>query len=139
MEITDQTYDNWNEKKKSIAKDVKKIFFKEGEIWWVTLGLNVGEETYGKGDNFRRPVLIFRKLTGSSCVVLPLTSKEKNGSWYHQVSIEDTKRYTMMHQIRMISTRRFESRIGTLPESDFAEMKKAVAELYGLSQAIVTS
>jgi hypothetical protein len=39
----------------------------------------------------------------------------------------------------MISTRRFESRIGTLPESDFAEMKKAVAELYGLSQAIVTS
>jgi UDP-N-acetylbacillosamine transaminase len=77
MEITDQTYDNWNEKKKSIAKDVKKIFFKEGEIWWVTLGLNVGEETYGKGDNFRRPVLIFRKLTGSSCVVLPLTSKEK--------------------------------------------------------------
>ena len=36
--------------------------FNEGEIWWCSIGENVGMEISGKGSYFRRPVLIIRKL-----------------------------------------------------------------------------
>lgn len=44
-----QKYDEWNKEKKKISDIDKKVFFKEGEIWWCSLGINLGEEVYGKG------------------------------------------------------------------------------------------
>ena len=44
----------------------RKPLFKEGEIWWCSIGLNVGDEEYGKGPFFQRPVLIFKKFTKNS-------------------------------------------------------------------------
>ena len=55
-------YDQWNNVKKELANREEKFFFKEGEIWWVSLGQNLGTESYGKGDTFRRPVLVIKKL-----------------------------------------------------------------------------
>ena len=60
----------------------KNRLFHEGEIWWCSIGLNVGDEVFGKGPQFTRPVLIFKKFTGSSFLGIPLTSKVKSGSWY---------------------------------------------------------
>ncbi len=40
----------------------KNLFFKEREVWYCYLGLNVGFEQDGKGDSFLRPVLVLRKL-----------------------------------------------------------------------------
>ncbi len=37
-------------------------FVNEGEIWWASIGENVGFEISGKSERFSRPVLIFRKL-----------------------------------------------------------------------------
>lgn len=40
--------------------------FNEGEIWWCSIGMNIGVEIYGKGGRFTRPVLIFKKFTANS-------------------------------------------------------------------------
>ena len=81
-------YDEWNTFKKELSGKDSKIFFKEGELWWASLGYNLGEEVYGKGSNFMRPVIVIRKLTGNTCVAIPLTSKEKTGSWYYSFEVE---------------------------------------------------
>jgi mRNA-degrading endonuclease toxin of MazEF toxin-antitoxin module len=129
-----KNFDSWNDLKKVVDNSDNKILFKEGEVWWVTLGLNIGDESYGKGENFRRPVIVFRKLSATSCICIPLTSKEKNGSWYYSFEADGVKRCAMMHQMRMLSTKRFENRMLTISESDFLELKNAVAKFYNILQ-----
>ena len=37
----------------------------EGQVYWCLLGENIGFEQNGKGDYFRRPVLIFKKFNNN--------------------------------------------------------------------------
>lgn len=42
-------FDIWNNQKKEIEKiDHTEITFSEREIWWVSLGKNIGDEEDGK-------------------------------------------------------------------------------------------
>ena len=58
----------------------KKLYFKRREMWWANIGLNIGFEVKGKGENFARPVLILKELSPDTCLIIPLTtsSKRKN-------------------------------------------------------------
>jgi hypothetical protein len=42
----------------------KNSLFKEREVWWCSIGLNVGDEEFWKGAYFTRPVLVFKKYSG---------------------------------------------------------------------------
>ena len=33
------------------GKDIDNIFFREKEVWWIALGVNIGFEQDGKGKN----------------------------------------------------------------------------------------
>lgn len=128
----EKDFDAWNIRKKNLDTSKRSPFFKEGEIWWCSVGVNVGEEVYGKGNDFRRPVDILKKLAQNSCVVAPTSTKEKSGSWFHYLNIRDKDRWVMMHQIRFISANRLWVRESTLSEEEFTELKKSVATLLGL-------
>ena len=128
-----ELFDKWNQQKQMLDMNKRKIFFKEGEIWWCSIGMNIGNETYGKGDSFMRPVVILKKLTQDSCVVLPITTQSQIGTWYFNIDSYKLKRLVMMHQIRFISTNRLDRRQAEIPEAEFAKLKKSVAQLLGLS------
>jgi len=129
----EKDFDKWNNIKKELENNQEKFFFKEGEIWWMSVGVNIANESCGKGDIFRRPVLILRKLSGNSFVGLPLSSKEKVGSWFADVTINSQKRYVLLYQIRMFSTNRFESRLATLDDNDFKKIKEKLKQLLKLA------
>jgi mRNA interferase MazF len=126
------TFDDWNGKKKQLHESRPRILFKEGQIWWCSLGVNIGEEVLGKGKMYLRPAIVLRKITHSSCVVIPTTTQTKQGSWYFPLEINNLKRWAMMHQIRFISSRRLHNRESTLPEPEFKALKKTVRKFYGL-------
>ncbi|HHS6573416.1 TPA: hypothetical protein ACTN5G_001521 [Campylobacter jejuni] len=50
-------FDSWNERKKSLNK-VKLIRKVSKKIYWLSIGLNIGAEVYGKNEFFTRPVLV---------------------------------------------------------------------------------
>ncbi len=125
-------FDQWNIKKKKLDTSKRNLFFKEGEIWWCSLGVNVGEEVYGKGEYFRRPVVILKKLSSNSCVVMPTTTKERNGTWFHHLNIRNKDRWVIMNQMRFISGNRLWVRESSLSGEEFSELKKSVAGLLGL-------
>lgn len=125
-------FDKWNEKKKYLDTARRKLLFKEGEIWWCSIGINVGEEVYGKGEYFRRPVVVLRKLSQNSCIVMPTTTKERDGSWYHHLNIKNKNRWVMMNQVRLISANRLWVRESALSQEEFEGLKKSVAKLLGL-------
>ena len=71
-------FQKWHTKKTEIERsnDIR-IFFHEREVWWCTIGSNVGFEQDGKGEKFARPVLIFKKFNKEIFWALPLSTKIK--------------------------------------------------------------
>jgi len=68
-------YGQWHYLKSKIEIDTPSPQFRELEIWWCSLGKNVGTEEDGKNNLFERPVLIFRKFNKEIFWGLPLTSR----------------------------------------------------------------
>lgn len=127
-------FDEWNSKKKEIENLTKKFLFKNGDIWWCSVGLNVQTESCGKGDNFQRPVLILRKLSQNSFIGIPLSTQKKEGSWFEEITVHGEKRYALLYQIRMFNTNRFQRRLATLDDPDFARVKEKLEALLELSK-----
>ena len=66
-------FDNWNKKKKSIEDFGLLDFYPKGrEIWWCSLGVNLGVEADGKEENFRRPVLILKAFNKTAVCPIPM-------------------------------------------------------------------
>ncbi len=125
-------FDLWNERKKKLHFENKEVVFKEGEIWWCSWGLNVGEEVFGKGKDFQRPAVVLKKLSRASCIVLPITAQPRGGSWYHPINPQGRPRWVMMHQIKFVSGNRLYRRQFTLSPLEFSKLKESEASLLGL-------
>ena len=131
-----EKFNNWNVKKQEIefSDRTDRVYFKEGQIWWCSVGQNVGSESFGKGEDFRRPILIFKKLSADLCVALPLTSKEKKGgSWFIDVTFDDKKAWVLLYQIRVLNKKRFQRKIGELDDKDFLRVKQKLEKLLEFS------
>ena len=76
-----KNFDKWNNVKKRL-EDKEIISYKQGEIYFMSVGQNVGYEVYGKQELFLRPVLVYRKLSKQTFIGIPLSSKEKIGSYF---------------------------------------------------------
>jgi mRNA interferase MazF len=67
-------FDLWNNDKKKIDQTNRIFYFNEREVWWCSLGVNVGFEVDGKNQNFVRPILVLKTFGNKTCWVLPMTS-----------------------------------------------------------------
>ena len=126
-------FDKWNNKKKDLENRERDFLFHSGEIWWCTIGLNIAEESCGKGETFRRPVLVLKKLSRKNFIGIPLSTQEKVGTWFTSISINDGIQYLLLYQIRMFSTNRFQRRLATLDSADFDRVKEKLETLLELS------
>jgi mRNA-degrading endonuclease toxin of MazEF toxin-antitoxin module len=106
------------------------LLFKEAEIWWCHVGFNIGVEVFGKGDNFARPVLIFKKLNSHSFLGIPLTSQQKEGSWYIPIRCDDTEGKAILSQVKILDRSRLMQRIEAIPRSEFIRIQKAFKAFY---------
>ena len=86
-------FDLWNNKKKIIdQKEIsEQMFFNEREIWWGSLGINIGFEQDGKNEEFERPLLIIKKFNRSVVWVVPLTTSDKSNKFYFKRPISCSK------------------------------------------------
>lgn len=129
----EKNFDKWNERKKKIESINRRFLFKQGEVWWCSIGLNVSEESCGKGDFFGRPVLVLKKLSQRSYVGIPLSTKTKAGSWFVDVAVQGKRVSALLYQIRMFSANRFQRRLTTLDQADFQRVKEKLEILLELS------
>lgn len=108
-------FDEWNNKKKILNEGQKQIFCHTREIWWSSLGLNIGIETDGKNKNFERPVLIIGKYNKRSIVVLPITTKIKDDAYHYKIFVNNIVMYVKLTQVRTIDSKRLLRKIGVVP------------------------
>jgi mRNA interferase MazF len=105
-------------------------FLNEGQIWWCSLGENVGTEVSGKGRKFTRPAIILRKLSRHTYLVIPTSSKINQGSWYVEFLHKNKKMVACLHQSRVIDYRRVDNRIGDLDKYDFQKVVNGFRNLF---------
>jgi mRNA interferase MazF len=114
-------FDNWNKKKKEInsKKTQENLFFYQREVWWCSIGVNVGVESDGKNESFERPVLIIKKFNGEMFWGLPTTSIKKVSPHYFKISHENGVSWVHLSQLKILSTKRMLRKVGMISESEF--------------------
>ncbi len=100
-------FDSWNTEKKGLENSGHEtLAFHEREIWWCSIGVNLGDEQDGKNELFERPVLILKKFNNKVAWVLPMSTKPKDGIYYHNLEHEGKMFTVILSQLRLTSVRR---------------------------------
>ena len=84
----EKDFDRWNDRKKEVDRSTFADFVNEREVWWCTLGINVGSEQDGSPEFFERPVLVIRKFNKDTVLVVPLTSSPRRTAYHIAVRHE---------------------------------------------------
>jgi acetyltransferase-like isoleucine patch superfamily enzyme len=129
-----KNFDEWNEVKKRIDSNTKLLHFREREVFFLSIGMNVGFEVYGKGNEFLRPVVILKKFSRYSFLGVPLSSKLKDGNFYHKVEFSDRINTALISQIRTFDAKRLKYQIGRLSIKEFAKLKDKISYKFNLSK-----
>lgn len=128
----EKEFDRWNEMKKMLESKHTEMVIKEWEIWWTYLWLNIKNESCGKWENFRRPVLVLKKLSHENFIVIPLSTKIKEWTWFSTYSFQWENYTALLYQIRMMNINRFYVLEGKLVRNQFLEIKKRLKNLLNL-------
>ena len=113
----------WNMLKQQIQQKKNILTMKKREIYFLSIGCNIGQESYGKKELYLRPVLVYKKLSKTLFVGIPLTSQQKEGSYYFSFSYKKEKiSVAMFNQIRVFDIRRADYRSGVIKLSDYKRL-----------------
>lgn len=123
-------FSSWHIKKSDIDEYKTRPFFHEREIWFSSLGKNVGYEQDGKGEDFIRPVVIVKKFNNQVFWAIPLTTRPKEGKYYFSFNIVGRGlNIAILSQIRLVDAKRLQYKIGTLEYEDFVTIKQKLKDI----------
>ena len=126
----DSQYNNWNEIKIAIEYENIIVGFKERDIFYMSMGKNIGFEQDGKGENFVRPVVIIKGFNKNMFFGIPLSTKMKEGKFYYKFQFQKkdelVENIALLSQMRLFSTKRLLNKIGVISKEDFIKMNLKV-------------
>lgn len=123
-------FQKWHDKKAEVDQIEKRPFFHEREIWFCHLGINIGFEQDGSGDDFQRPVLIIRKFNNEVCWVISLSKTDKRGKYYFAFKFDDKiTSVAILSQIKLMDTKRLSRKIGELNKEEFVQLTNKIKAL----------
>ena len=112
----------WHALKTRLDNFLNPPFFTKREIWFCHLGLNIGSEEDGAGKQFLRPIIIFKKLTRSSLLAIPLTRTERVGTAHFRIIDNHGVSFALFAQMRAIDAKRLSYRSRIIPKKTFIEL-----------------
>ncbi|MCL5010682.1 MAG: type II toxin-antitoxin system PemK/MazF family toxin [Patescibacteria group bacterium] len=122
-------FDKWNIQKKITHNSENKKTFHEQEIWFIKIGENIGFEQDGKGEDFLRPVIVYKKFSKNVFLGIPLTKAIKENKFYKVFDFHGEKSNAILSQIRLFDSKRLKYKIGKMSSVDFASVKEKLIQL----------
>jgi mRNA interferase MazF len=120
----------WHIKKTSLDGLVSPVnSFKERQIWWVSVGHNVGVEIDGKGPRYARPVIVMRKFSHNAFFGVPLTTTGKENPYLYAFSLNGVENKAALSQVRVFDARRLINKMGYLTIEDYAEVQRQLVDI----------
>lgn len=125
-------FKEWFAVKERINDEIRGHVIAVGEVRWCSIGVNVGEEIDGKGDEFLRPVLVIDTVGSRTALVVPLSTKIKKTVGYMLIHFNNKDQSLVISNIRVVSQKRLLRRIGKLPGNRLKEIKEEIKKFYHL-------
>ncbi|MBZ0211059.1 MAG: type II toxin-antitoxin system PemK/MazF family toxin [Hyphomicrobium sp.] len=127
----EKDFDRWNATKKKISgRDDERLFFHEGEVWWVHLGVNVGYEIDGKHAQFSRPVIVLKKYNQYSFLALPLTTNARPNKWRVPIGkVADEDAFAVLSQLRNIDSLRLIEKKGSVKREMLETLRRMASRM----------
>jgi mRNA interferase MazF len=124
-------FNEWNEVKKKINVKETIPHIRQREIYWANIGENIGFEQNGKGEDFMRPLLIFKKFSNTMFFGIPLSTQQKEGNWFFEFNfLEDKPSTALIVQGRLFDAKRLDRKIGKMSIEDFENLKMKFKGLF---------
>ena len=123
-------FKEWHHKKEAIEHGQERPHFHIRDIWYCALGVNVGFEQDGRGEDYLRPVVIVRKFNNEVFWGIPLTRTDKKSKYYFAFKFRDgIESMAILSQIRLIDAKRLSHHLGVISEADFVQLTKKLKGL----------
>ena len=107
--------------------------FNHREIWWCSVGVNVGVEQDGKNQLYERPVLIIRKFNQSLFLGVPLSTKLKDYPFRHNLYYRNNGKLiegqAILPQMRSYDAKRLSRVIARLGTKQYDSLMDEVAKM----------
>lgn len=123
-------FDRWNDSKKRLDQNPLLVDFHEREIWWCSIGVNVGSEQNSQSVDFSRPVIITKKFTERIFWGVPLTTKVRLGEFRIHFVLNNVENDILVLQMRSYDRRRLLRKIGVLSEPDYETLTDSIIRLF---------
>jgi mRNA interferase MazF len=128
-------FQKWHTKKEKLNETEVRVFFHEREIWYCSLGANIGFEQDGKGEDFLRPVLVLKKFNDKIFWGIPLSKSikpipKKSDKFYFVFSfVPGVKSLAILSQLRLIDASRLARHIGEMEKEEYQDLTKKLKAL----------
>lgn len=124
----DKNYLAWSSTKEKINNVKERVsFFNEKDVWFASVGLNIGFEQDGKGEEYLRPVIVLKKFNNETFWGVSLTTQKKAGRYYFELGFSNGRTSTVnISQLRLMDSKRLKYKVSTVNEFDFLELKKRI-------------
>ena len=122
-------FDSWNDYKKKLQRNERLPTFREREIWWCSIGINIGHEIDGKNQYFNRPVLILNKFNKRLFWGLPLSTKIKESPHYYSINFKGNEQSVMLTHLRLYDSKRITHKMGKLTPQQFSLLQQEVSDI----------
>lgn len=124
----EQDFDRWNKQKQEI-NERKWPYFKEWQIWFLSIWLNVWVESRGKWCDFNRPVLVLKKFNNEMFLWIPLTTKYKDNIYVEKIrNINWKESFLIISQLRLFCNKRLKDKVWSLNYKELANLKTIIKE-----------
>jgi mRNA-degrading endonuclease toxin of MazEF toxin-antitoxin module len=127
----DKNFEKWMVQKENLNNSQVNKWCRAKEVWWCSVGQNVGYEEDGKDEKRLRPVVVLRNFGFHTALVVSLTTSQKNSSFHFDLGIVAEKRsFAIISQIKLVDTKRLFKQIDVLERGVFDKLKIAIKNLF---------
>ena len=118
----------WNKIKVRINSKNNLVKIRKGEIRWASIGVNIGSEIDGKGNNLTRPVLVLKVISSNIVLVAPMSRKIRNNKGVYILKNKDKLSSVYLNQIKIVSSKRLLSRMGRISDKKLLKIKRELCD-----------
>ena len=115
--------------KKGLERENGIPYFYEREVWFCSIGINVGREQDSRNMKFSRPVIILKKFNESMFWGIPVTSTVKENKYSFVFRIQNQENSALISQFRIFDSKRLIRKSGVLDEKEFDVLKDRLVEI----------
>jgi len=125
-----KNFKDWQIKKEKIQNTTNKVFFREWQIYFTSIWVNVWFEQDWKWKLFNRPVLIVKKFNQNIFYWIPLSTQEKEWKFYFEFEFEKWKKsYALLSQMKLFDSKRLKLKIWWINKDLLFRIKNKLKKL----------